>query len=91
MSKQSSSLDHKINENFNVKSSEISNCSTSSIGEIFLNTLLLKEPILCYDDYKKISFYCVGLEYTYDGIYLLEILTPQKQRIIATSRIRRIY
>jgi hypothetical protein len=91
MSKQSSSRDHKINENFNIKSSEISNLSTLSIGEIFLDTLTLKEPILCYDDYKKTSFYCVGLEYTYEGVYLLEILTPQKQRIIATSKIRRIY
>jgi hypothetical protein len=91
MSKQNSSLDHKINENFSIKAIEISNRSKLSIGEIFLNSLSLKEPILCYDDCKKISFYCVGLEYTFDGIYLLEILTPEKQKIIATSKIRRIY
>lgn len=80
-----------INDNFLVDKTEIKKTKSLDLNGLYLYNVELKNNILCYDSIKKAAFICTGIEYTYDGIYLLEILNPEYNRITATRSIRRIF
>lgn len=80
-----------INNDFLIDKSEIKKIKSLDLNGLYLYNVELKNNILCYDNIKKKAFICTGVEYTYDGIYLLEILDPDYKRITATSKLRRIY
>lgn len=81
----------KINDDFIVHKSEIKKIKSLDLNGLYLYEVELKNNILCYDNIKKTVFICTGVEYTYDGIYLLEILNPEYNRITATRSLRRIF
>ena len=81
----------KINDDFIVHKSEIKKIKSLDLNGLYLYEVELKNNILCYDNIKKAVFICTGVEYTYDGIYLLEILKPEYNRITATRSLRRIF
>ena len=80
----------KINDQFKIKENEIKENSVIKENWISLKTITLKKSILCYDDIANKIYLCTGVEYTYDGIYLLNVLAPIKCTITATKSIRRI-
>ena len=80
----------KINDHFKIKKSEIKDKSELELNWISLKTITLKKSILCYDDISNKIYICLGIEYTYDGVYLLNVLTPESCTITATKTIRRI-
>lgn len=79
-----------INRNFLIKENEIKKKSSLDLDWLQLSIITLKKSILCYDDIANRIYLCTGVEYTYDGIYLLKVFAPMKCTITATKTIRRI-